>query len=320
MTFMITAAQNYNEVFTDVTTLMERISAFFKRLDVYMSNSNTEVKLDKRLRPTVYKVLEHFVTIMGMVYKNTKGRKAKIKLVGKIAFLDDDGGIKASLTALETLVVEVTRTEITVIVSELSEAARNIRDVERKLDELGHAAEKTVAYTERLVVAEDTKSAIEREAKDLEMVQKTLNIDRSKRSWDRQMDLWEGQVSGTGTWLLEKSVFLQWADLNSVEIPILTIRAPSGFGKSYLSSIVVRHLQDQFRDDPQVSVAYYYFENESGEKSSRFNRAIKTVIWQLAQANSGGYAKHAAKACESVHDSSRASSYWKSLITVSIFP
>ena len=237
----------------------------------------------------------------------------------KLTLFGDDGGVKGSLMALETLVLDVTSIEITVIVQDLSEAAKNIRDVGRKLDELGHAAERTAAYTEKLAAAQDQKTAAEREAKDLDIVQKTLGIDKSKRSWDRQLELWEGHVSGTGRWLLNMRAFLQWINLEYSVTPVLAIRAPRGFGKSYLSSIVIRHLQDRFRDDPRGAVAYYYFQRESGEKSSPFNRAIKTVIWQMALANPGGYAKYAAERCESLHDNLRASAIWRTLITVCFF-
>ena len=129
--FVIVAAREYQDVFSDLTTLMERISAFFGRLFLFMNDPDTDLKLDRRLRPTVYKVLEHFVQIMGIAYKIARDSKTRLKLAAKISAFGDDGGVKASLIALETLISDVTRIEVAVIVKDLSEAARNIRNVER---------------------------------------------------------------------------------------------------------------------------------------------------------------------------------------------
>ncbi len=47
--FVITAAQQYKDIFANITTLMERISVFLENLDGFMTNNDAEVKLDKRL-------------------------------------------------------------------------------------------------------------------------------------------------------------------------------------------------------------------------------------------------------------------------------
>ena len=121
---------------------MQRISVFLENLSMYMDNSNAEVKLDKRLRKTVYRVLECLVDILETTHSLTTDWKARMKLKAKSFALGEDEGIKASLTVMETLVSDFTGAQISMIVQDLSEAARNVRGIDRKLDVLSDAAER----------------------------------------------------------------------------------------------------------------------------------------------------------------------------------
>ena len=126
ISFVITAAQKYKEVFATITLLMERVSVFLENLNMYMDNKNAEVTLDKRLRKTVYRVLEHFVNILGTTYSLTTDWKARMKLKAKSFAFGEDENIKTSMTTLETLVSDFISAQISVIVQDLSDAARNI--------------------------------------------------------------------------------------------------------------------------------------------------------------------------------------------------
>ena len=150
ISFVITAAQKYKEVFANITTLMERVSVFLENLNMYMNNYNADVKLDKRLRKTVYRVLEHFVEILGTTHKLTTDWKARMKLKAKSFAFGEDEGIKDSLATLETLVSDFTGAQISMIVQGLSDAARNIRGVDKKLDVLSEAAEKQTSMLGQL--------------------------------------------------------------------------------------------------------------------------------------------------------------------------
>ena len=258
---------------------MERVSAFLDKLRIYLDDTEAETKLDKRLRKTVYQVLEQFLLIMGTAHKLTHGWKGKFKLAVKVGAFGDDEGVKDSLARLETLVSDVTRMEITVIVKDLSDAAKNIRGVDKKIDQIAEAQEQAASSLGQLTAAEDKRTALEQEKQDLEKLKQSLNIKDNEKPWeDKQNEYWSNHVQGTGEWLLNYTMpsFSRWADPAANAVHMFTVKAPGGFGKSHLSSRVVKHLLDKHAEDPRAFVAYYFSEKEPGEKSSPLNRAMKS--------------------------------------------
>lgn len=311
--FMITAAQQYKEVFAKITTLMERISVFLENLSMFMDNNTAEVKLDKRLRKTAYRVLEHFIKVMGTTYDLTNSRRARLKLMASSFAFGEDEGVKDSLVTLETLVSDFTGSQISVIVQDLSAAAKGIRGVDKKLDILGETAEKQTAILDQLAVTDASRKDQEKERKDRETIKKALGIDDSNLSWDRQAEHWENHIAGTGEWLLERPHFARWADKNGTASEVICLKAPTGYGKSHLSSIVIKRLHDRYRGDTRAVIAYYYVQRESSKRSSVLNRILKIILWQLARA-SKEYAKIAANVCDGL-DTSQTAHTWKKLLT-----
>lgn len=118
---------------------MERVTVFLENLQLYLDDKAAGTKLDPRLRLTVYRVLKHFLVIMGVTHKLTTDWKAKVTLVVKIGAFGQDQEIETAMARLETLVSDVTSIEITVIVKDVSKAARDIRSMDKKLDEIADA-------------------------------------------------------------------------------------------------------------------------------------------------------------------------------------
>ncbi|RYO12753.1 hypothetical protein AA0111_g12477 [Alternaria arborescens] len=134
LNFVIVAVQKYQKMFEDLTTLLERVSVFIGTLRIYLEEKNA-VKLDLRLRPVVYRVLEHFMAIMTLAIKLTD-RKGQWKAGAKTFFLGGDGSVTDALATLETLVSEFVQVQVAVIGQDLSEAARGIRTLDGKMDVL----------------------------------------------------------------------------------------------------------------------------------------------------------------------------------------
>ncbi len=61
LNFVIIAVQGYKKLFEDLAFLLERVSVFLETLDIYLSDKDTATRLDSRLRPAVYRVLQHFM-------------------------------------------------------------------------------------------------------------------------------------------------------------------------------------------------------------------------------------------------------------------
>ncbi|GIZ45940.1 hypothetical protein CKM354_000908600 [Cercospora kikuchii] len=322
ISFVISAVQEYDDVFNNITALMERVSVFLERLRIYLDDTDAKTKLDKRLRLTTYRVLEHFLMIMGLAHKLTRGWKAKWKLAAKIAAFGDDDGVKDALATLERLIANQTQTEITVIVKDMSEAAKNIRSLNSKLDTIADAQEKAASSLGFLQTAEERRKAEDEDRKRLETVREALNIDSTKKPWtEKQDELWGKHIEGTGNWLLEYKApgmsFARWADPKQPDLNVLSVKADEGFGKSFLCSIVVKHLQEKHREDSRICVAYYYFARDVQDKSP-INRAMKAIIWQLASSIttvSRDYLKLAAKVCGSNKDFGRTADLWQKLVS-----
>ena len=178
---------------------------FFDKLRVYLNNTGVETKLNKNLRVHVYRVLEHFLEVMAIAHKLTTGHKGRVKLAFKVTIFGEDEGIRAALHKLETLVAHVTSLEISVIANDLSDAARNILSIDRKLDQVVDAQEMAVSQLTQLQTAEERRSDAETTKKETELIRKVLRIKENSQPWqDVQEDLWRFHVEGSGRWLLDR--------------------------------------------------------------------------------------------------------------------
>lgn len=328
--FVIIAAQSHSEAIENISILMERISVFLERLRIYLEDASAEIKLEHSLRLPVYRVLDHFLVVMGNVHKITSSLRGKVKLSFKLTLLGEDSGIKDALAKLETRVADVTHAEITTIVKNLSEAAKSIRSVDKKLDGIAETVEKTAASASHLQAAEDRRSEVDQEQKETAALRKALGIDDKREPWeDRQGELRRERIAGTGKWLLDLRFpsFSRWSDPKETSLSLLSVRAEQGFGKSFLSSIVVDDLIEKHRNNPRVCIAYYYFSAERDSSESRdsgkdsVNRALKSIVWQLAQTNRDAgreFRKLAIKVCESNVDLSKTEKLWSLFVTVSL--
>lgn len=136
ISFVIGAVQKYDEVFANVATLMERVSAFLENLEVYLQQKlrESQAMSEKGLRTSVYRVLEHFLTILGIWRKLTTRKSAELSLAVKVVVFGEDGGVKGAMDQLETLVTQVTRAQVTQITVGLSAAAQSLQVMEERLD------------------------------------------------------------------------------------------------------------------------------------------------------------------------------------------
>ena len=312
ISFVIDLAQKYSEVFGGFVTIMERISAFLGRMKVYLDGKIPAggVVLDKRLRGDVYEVLHHFILVLAHSHKLASSQRAKWKLSAGLLLFGDDQGVKSSLANLEVKIANVSRMEITVILQEVSEAARDVRRVEEKIDRMGDGVSRIEA---NLQADQDRRVGKEQS----EQITKRLNEvlqPGDPGSWTKTHGSFQSQiVEGTGSWLLGKHVaFQRWMDPKDVPPSVFVLSGGEGYGKSCLSSAVIHHLLDKYpkgRSDHHVAVAYYFFQRDAKEKSS-VKQAIRDVLYQLTQYDTT-YGKKIASALADPHDLNKALDLWK---------
>ncbi|KAK2785207.1 hypothetical protein FQN52_008544 [Onygenales sp. PD_12] len=82
---------------------------------------------------------------------------------------------------------------------------------------------------------------------------------------------------GTGLWLLENAQFKTWATTKEQ-----TLFCPGipGAGKTILTSIVIDHLEEKFKADPKIGIAYIYCNFKQQDKQ-KINDLLASVLKQL---------------------------------------
>lgn len=322
VSFVISATQRYSAVFDDLTTLMDRMSVFFDKLRVYLDNTSSETKLSRNLRPRVYEVLAHFLEVMARAHKLTNGHRGKFKLAFKVSVFGEDDGIRAALTKLETIIADVTQMEVTVIVNELSDAARNILNIDKKLDQVAEASEVTITKLGHLTNAEQRRSEAELQKKEIERLRQSLRINDGPQPWQEAQDeLSRTRVQGTGQWFLNMALVARWCSPSEPTLNAIILQGSQNFGKSYLCNAVVDHLLQLHQSDPRVHVAYYYFHRGPKDAEDSINQALKAVLWQFIQGDgqiSRDFRKLAIKAIEQKADLSKTLEMWDTFITKNI--
>jgi hypothetical protein len=335
-------------VFDNITVLMERVSAFLENLQHHIEGKrDEEEKLDKRLRSTVYRVLMHFLTILAHAHSLTRDWKAKAKLAFKVGALGDDTGITDAMAELEKLIVNVTRTEITMIVVNLSKAAQDIRSLAGNVEKIANVSDSMNASI-KLLETSDKRSQTEKEEKERhDEIRKALSIPETEVWVERHTKFTGRAVEGTGKWLYDNPIFKRWTGLETgsgvkydypvtrMQTDLLTIRAEKGFGKSHVSSIVIEDLLQRYARDPKVAVGYYYFqradqknrvtegaaENRGSDETTitnAINEGMRAIIYQLASAKSPlgkDFAKSVQKACSNKQSGfGKTTQLWNDLI------
>ncbi|KAF4449037.1 hypothetical protein F53441_7687 [Fusarium austroafricanum] len=95
----------------------------------------------------------------------------------------------------------------------------------------------------------------------------------------RQSDAFDKRVDGTCEWFLQSDKFQQWVNTNG---EVLFCPGLPGAGKTVMTSVVIRHLLDQFENDSNIGIGYHYCEYTRQETES--NRDIlSSILTQLAR-------------------------------------
>ncbi|KAJ7137086.1 hypothetical protein C8R44DRAFT_608307, partial [Mycena epipterygia] len=92
--------------------------------------------------------------------------------------------------------------------------------------------------------------------------------------FQRQADIFSLWQPGTGQWLLSDPKFYTW---ESVPGQMLWCRGIPGAGKTILSSLVIHHLRDQFRDG-NIGVACIYLNHKETEAQTPVN--LLAGLWK----------------------------------------
>lgn len=294
ISFLIHAALDTKAVFDNLAALLERTYIFLERLRGFLDNKTDGEKLDKRLRVRFYAALEQFIKIMALSYKLTHswqqgdgGLRGKLKKAGgrvvafvKVGAFGDDSGVKSAMEGFETAVSDISGVQIDIIYRVLSDAAKNICVIEETVG-------KIYGNTQDIVKAVDKLGEVQAVEKVNEKVRKILGIDKKKETLHTSAHSeYSSMIPGTAAWLFERSDYREWADVteSSASHSILSIAAPAGYGKSYLTHAIINNINEKGQTLKQQVVgrtAWYYFPKEYRAN----DHALKHIIWELADAD-----------------------------------
>lgn len=292
ISYLITAGQNYRNIFSSLTQLFKDVSDVLERFVIYLNMK----QVDKPLRKIIHQILLSFVSICELSVRVLQGNKL-LKLLKVFAFNEDDG-VRDAIANLRALVERESQMKTTLtyqLVKEgLGEAYEAISGVKSSVDKmLGDARKKETDSLER---------------KQVEKIKVTLGV---QKEGDEQLKLYRHllseTVAGSGKWIHENRNFIAWSDRTSTWDPILLLSANEGYGKSFLVTTIVHDLEKRYArstsDSSRTTIAYYYAEQQDNGRSSpsdqgvqSITKALKTLAVQLLR--EPVYRKQLAAVCE----------------------
>jgi putative lipoic acid-binding regulatory protein len=239
LTFVITATQQYQKIFNDLTTLLERVSAFFNILNVYLEKNEAKTTLDKRLRRSVYLVLEHFMIILTLSARLTMAKgsfRKKAGLYAGVFFFGDDAGITEALATLETRVSDVVQVQVAVIGKDLSKASQDIRVLKGDMEVMLEYGDANFNILSKLQGAESLRQSDDD-------VRAWLHPDPTEPDEAYHEALREKCIAETGSWLFTGDEnFARWCDPTSQTPSTILVKGGAECSKTFLAFATVKYL------------------------------------------------------------------------------
>ena len=178
-----------------------------------------------------------------------------------------------TMARLEILITDVTGIEITVMVQDLSEAARNIRSVDKKLDEIADAQRQTESNLHNLSITEGKRFI--REQRELEMneIKKLDSVEDASFDSSRN-ERHQRCAVNTRTDILQQ--ITSWATDDTSQ-KIFWLGGIAGTGKSTIAKTIAQRLQKEH----DFSILSFFFERGAGE-AGHSQKLIRTLAFQMA--------------------------------------
>ena len=329
ISFVVQAARSINGMMDGFVILMERSSAFIRRLVNFMEQKVGEggSHLPRVLRRPAYNILSQFLGVLRSSYKLATSKKERWnKWAGIVLFNSDD--MAESLKLMEDQIQEFTKAEVDDILLDVKGLAKHLvaSDEERARyhDEINDhfqtvykVSDQILSVTQQMKTTLDGRASKDQQKENLLKIANSLGI-KNPGDWEtwskRHNELCKTHVEGTGGWLSrDEPAFIQWADLDQHDKDVLFLKADSGFGKTHLFNYVVSYLEKKCQVSRGLSpafLAYYYC---GDDKDDSLERCIGSIIYQFAAADVG-YAQAVVEQCVRLASIARAEDRWSNLV------
>ncbi|KAI4916179.1 hypothetical protein J4E85_010267 [Alternaria conjuncta] len=331
ISFVIQAARGINDMMDGFVTLMERSSAFLRRLVYFLEQEAGKdgAYLPRPLRRPAYEILSQFLGVLRSSYKLATSTRERMKSMAGIILFNSNDAVAESLQLMENHIQEFTRAEADVIlvgvrglakhlVKSDEERARHQSEILEYLQATYKVGDQVLSVTQQMKTTLDGRANKDQQKENLVKIANSLGL-KKPGDWEtwtkRHSELCKTHVEGTGEWLSQdEPAFSHWADLEQHEKKVLFLKADSGFGKTHLFNHVVSHLEKKCRaarGPNQAFIAYYYY---GDEKDDSLERCIGSIIYQFAAADVG-YAQTVADECTRLASIARAEDRWHNLVS-----
>ncbi|KAI4948494.1 hypothetical protein J4E91_005918 [Alternaria rosae] len=331
ISFVIQAARGFSDMMDGFVTLMERSSAFLRRLVYFLEQEAGKdgTYLPRPLRKSAYEILSQFLGVLRSSYKLATSTRERMKSMAGIILFNSNDAVAESLQLMENHIQEFTRAEADVIlvgvrglakhlVKSDEERARHQTEILEYLQATYKVGDQVLSVTQQMKTTLDGRANKDQQKENLVKIANSLGL-KKPGDWEtwtkRHSELCKTHVEGTGEWLSQdEPAFSQWADLEQHDKRVLFLKADSGFGKTHLFNHVVSHLEKKCRSargPNQAFIAYYYY---GDDKDDSLERCIGSIIYQFAAADVG-YAQAVAEECARLASIARAEDRWNNLVS-----
>ncbi|KAG9192790.1 hypothetical protein G6011_11524 [Alternaria panax] len=331
ISFVVQAVRGFNDMMDGFVTLMERSSAFLRRLVHFMEQEvgKDGSQLPRLLRKPAYDILSQFLGVLRASYKLATSTTKRLKAMAGVLLFNSNDQVAESLKLMENHIKDFTRAEVDDILLGVRGVARHLdkSDAERALHEAEvkeylqatyKIGDQVLSVTQQMKTTLDGRASKEQQKENLLKLANHLGLKKAGdwETWSkRHSELCKTHVPGTGEWLSQdQPAFRRWADLDQHGKKVLFLKADSGFGKTHIFNSVVSHLEKKCRaprGPNQTFLAYYYY---GDEKDDSLERCIGSIIYQFAVADVG-YAQAVVDECGRLTSIARAEDRWKNLVS-----
>lgn len=262
ISFFIKAGFEYKNMAESMDNLFNNISTTMERFQIYREYESIMHPLMIHM---AHRVLVAVVKICGLCIQQIKANK--FKRIMKVAFFQDDGGIKSQLAVLAALESEELRTNAALNNVAAETTKRNTSDIKESVTQLNKSSseDKVLDYLKDKLGA-DTMS--------------------SKDAYQLWRDKYE---SGNCSWLEEDIQYRLWSDIAD-QGSLLILKGDEGCGKSYTVTNIIRDLMKRYpqnqHDVKRNSIAYHYItrstkDNQASKSEPSIKHALREWAWQI---------------------------------------
>lgn len=276
MLLLIRSARKVSQSFDTIVDLLQKLSNFALRLNIYK-----DVPLNEGMKTIIVRILVNFLRVCAVSHKllATGSVRARLSKWAKNILVEDPW-----VTSLMAELEELTSQEHKMI------SAQNL-----------NLTTQALKNTADLLKRGDDKSERER----LDKVKDTLKPVSASSQVHSAIS--ESRIPGSGCWLDDK--IRSWWQGSQ---PLLWLHGGPGVGKSYLASKIIDDLENSQLLAPRVSVvAHFFFKNNDVDLRSS-NKALRTLAWHVAT-KLPSFAMHAEDFCRKA-DPADSYAVWRKLL------